>query len=404
VGLARRSGAAFALVIALSAAVSPSGAAALDEPQLRRSLERAIATGHTRAASAVVRDLTTRKTLFAKKPAAPRIPASVEKLFTTATALRLYGPDARIVTRVMRSGEIIGRRLDGDLYIVGSGDPTLGRAAIRRLARAVRRAGITRISGSVRGDGSRFDALRGGPRTGGAYDPDMGGVLGALTVGRGFSRRSGGPDLAAARALVRALRAGGVKVLGRTRVGAAPAGARTVARSRSPRMSDLIRMTNAPSDNFIAETLAKMIGLANGGAGTTAAGMARASREMAALGLRPTLVDGSGLSRANRTSAADVAGLIEAMHGTRYAQQFEDSFAIAGLSGTLRRRLRGTFAAGACRGKTGTINRVSTLAGLCVTRQGHTVVFSLLFNEVAIWRAHLAQDRALRAIVSYRAR
>jgi D-alanyl-D-alanine carboxypeptidase/D-alanyl-D-alanine-endopeptidase (penicillin-binding protein 4) len=232
----------------------------------------------------------------------------------------------------------------------------------------------------------------------------MGGVLGALTVGRGFSKRRAGPDLAAGRALVRALRADGVKVSGRTGVGAAPAGARTVARSRSPRMSDLIRMTNAPSDNFLAETLAKMIGLANDGEGTTAAGMARASREMRALGLHPILVDGSGLSRANRTSAADVAGLIEAMHGTRYAQQFEDSLAIAGLSGTLRRRLRGTFAAGACRGKTGTINRVSTLAGLCVTRQGHTVVFSLLFNDVTIWRAHLAQDRALRAIVSYRAR
>src|SRR5262249_39749536 len=159
--------------------------------------------------------------------------------------------------------------------------------------------------------------LRGGPRTGGAYDPDVGGVLGALTVGRGFSKRPGGPALAAARAFVRALRADGVHVSGRTGVATAPSTARTVARARSPRMSDLIRMTNAPSDNFMAETLAKTIGLASGsGAGTTAAGMARVSGEMRALGLHPTLVDGSGLSRADRTSAADVAGLIQAMHGT----------------------------------------------------------------------------------------
>ena len=119
-------------------------------------------------------------------------------------------------------------------------------------------------------------------------------------------------------------------------------------------MTQLIRLTNAPSDNFMAETLAKEIALTSGTAaggaaaqGTTAGGMARVGREMAALGLHPTLVDGSGLSRANRTSAADVTSLLISMHGTRAAQQFEDSLAIAGLSGTLRRRLRGTFAAGA---------------------------------------------------------
>ncbi len=123
--------------------------------------------------------------------------------------------------------------------------------------------------------------------------------------------------------------------------------------------------------------------------------------EMRRLGADPTVVDGSGLSRGNRTSSADVTSLLASMHESAVAEAFEGSLAIAGRSGTLRRRMRGTPAAGACRAKTGTLNGVSTLAGLCDTRAGHTIAFAFLMNDVSLWRAHSSQDRALRAIVSY---
>ncbi len=383
-------------------ATFPPGAPALDGPQITRSLERSMDSARTRSLSAQVRDLTTGETIYAREAAADRIPASLAKLFTTAAALQRLGTQARLVTRVVRDAPLEGRRLVGDLILVGAGDPTLDRAAIGRLAGAVQRAGISRVTGSVLGDESRFDARRGGPRTGGAYDRDIGGVLGALTVGRGFSRRPGGPALAAARALARELRARGVWVGGRTDTGVAPAAVSVVARSQSPRIGELVRRMNQPSDNFYAETLLKDLGLVGAGRGTTDAGLSIVRDELSHLNVSPTLADGSGLSRANRTSAAEVVDLISAMRSTPNAATFESSLAVVGRSGTLRRRLRGTHAAGACSGKTGTLNRVSTLAGLCVTRAGHTLAFAFLLNDVALWRGRSAQDRAMRAIVAYR--
>ena len=78
-----------------------------------------------------------------------------------------------------------------------------------------------------------FDLLRGSFDTGGSYDRDIGGVLGALTVGRGFSTDLQ-PGLGAAKTLVRTLRADGIKVDGATATGTAPDGARQVAQVLSP--------------------------------------------------------------------------------------------------------------------------------------------------------------------------
>jgi D-alanyl-D-alanine carboxypeptidase/D-alanyl-D-alanine-endopeptidase (penicillin-binding protein 4) len=382
--------------------VPASPAAALDAAGLRRSLDAALSQSRAGFSGAHVRDLTTGTVLYARRASAPRIPASVEKLFVTAAALRRHGPEARLTTRVLRSGEVDeDGRLDGDLVLAGGGDPTLDAAAIARLARAVERRGITRVGGGVVGDESRFDARRGGPRTGGAWDPDMGGVLGALTVNRGFVKGGGAPALGAARRLARALRTRGVRVLGRTRVGRTPEGARQVARVRSAPLADLARAINTPSDNFAAELLLKDLGASFGARGSTAAGARVATRELAGLGVRPRIVDGSGLARANRASAREVVTLLGAMHASPLRAAFEGSLAVAGRTGTLRRRLRSGPAAGDCRGKTGTLNRVSNLAGLCTTAEGHVIAFALLMNDVAIWRAHAAQDRAAAAIASY---
>ena len=388
---------AFACILVVAAP-----ARALDGPQLTRSLDRAMDSARAANLGAQVTDMASGATLYARNAASRRIPASVEKLFTTAAALQRSGPDARLLTRVARTGTVSAGTLDGDLVLIGGGDPSLDRAAIKRMARAVRRAGIRRVSGSVLGDESLFDDTRGGPRTGGLYDRDVGGVLGALTVGRGFSARPGGPALAAARALARALRADGVVVLGRTATGKAPEAARTIAQSRSAPLSELVRRTNQRSDNFYAEVLLKGLGALNSGLGTTAAGATAASGLLAPLGVAPAIADGSGLARANRVSAADVVALLRTMRATPGAAAFEASLAVAGQSGTLRRRLRFTNAAGACRGKTGTLSRVSTLAGICVTRSGRTLAFAFLMNDLALWRGHAAQDRALRALVALR--
>ena len=80
------------------------------------------------------------------------------------------------------------------------------------------------------------------------------------------------------------------------------------------------------------------------------------------------------------------------------------SLAVAGRSGTVARRMRGTAAQGRCHVKTGTLNGVSALSGYCF-RGGddadHAVIFSLLMNRVDVNRAHLVQDRMASLIARF---
>ena len=93
--------------------------------------------------------------------------------------------------------------------------------------------------------------------------------------------------------------------------------------------------------------------------------------------------------------------LLSEIRNTTVALPFMSSLAVAGRSGTLRKRMRGTAAAGACAGKTGTLNSVSSLVGVCTARGGHLLAFAILMNGVSDWRAHAAQDHAALAITSY---
>jgi serine-type D-Ala-D-Ala carboxypeptidase/endopeptidase (penicillin-binding protein 4) len=392
-----------ALVVSLvgALAVLPAGvASAISTPTLQAKLAREMrhASGFS---GAFVRDLDTQRTLFAAKADAPRAPASVEKLYTTASALMRFGPDAMLATTVAGRGFLDPDGVwRGDLYLRGGGDPTLGRDDVQRLSRAVGAAGILRVDGSVLGDESRFDTLRGSFDTGGAYDRDIGGVLSALALNRGFSK-DGRPAAQAARQFATALRAEGIRVEGHSGAGTAPAAAQELASVASPPMRDLIRLTNVPSDNFMAEMLVKDLGAEFAGAGTTAAGTGVVRAQLAAFGVTAQVVDGSGLSRADRTTPRQVVHLLEAMHGQEVAGAFEGSLAVAGRTGTIRRRMRGTAAQDRCRGKTGTLIGVSALAGLCDSAGGHTIAFAMLMNRTNLTRAHGVQDRVAAAIARY---
>jgi D-alanyl-D-alanine carboxypeptidase/D-alanyl-D-alanine-endopeptidase (penicillin-binding protein 4) len=289
----------------------------------------------------------------------------------------------------------------GDLYLRGAGDPTLGQAQVVALAAQVAlRLGAVRIAGRVYGDETALDGLRGSARTGYGFDRAIGGVLSGLAVARGFAR-DGLPAKEAADRLTRALRADGIGVAGAARAGAAPPGAPEVAFVDSPPIADLIRLTNVPSDNFYAEMLLKDLGAAFGGAGTTPAGAAVVRGQLAALGVRPQVVDGSGLSRADLTSPRQVVDLLAAMHAQPLGPIFEGSLAVAGRTGTVSRRMRGTPAQDRCLTKTGTLRAVSALAGYCRTTGGHTVAFAMLMATPLILRAHVVQDRMTAAIATY---
>jgi serine-type D-Ala-D-Ala carboxypeptidase/endopeptidase (penicillin-binding protein 4) len=392
-----------ALVLSLVAALAvlPAGAAsAISTPTLKAKLGREMRHAGV-FSGAFVRDLDGQRTLFSSKPDAPRAPASVEKLYTTAAALMRFGPDATLSTSVAGGGFLDPDGVwRGDLYLRGGGDPTLGGDDLQRLSRAVGQAGILRVDGSILGDESRLDTLRGSYDSGGAYDRDIGGVLGALTLNRGFSK-DGRPAAYAAAQFAKVLRTDGIRVEGRSGAGSAPSDAQELATVSSAPMRDLIRLTNVPSDNFMAEMLVKDLGAEFGGAGTTAAGVGVVKSQLAELGLTPQVVDGSGLSRADRTTPRQVVHLLEAMHGQEVAGTFEGSLAVAGRTGTIRRRMRGTAAQDRCRGKTGTLIGVSALAGLCESAGGHTIAFAMLMTRTSLTRAHGVQDRVAAAIARY---
>jgi D-alanyl-D-alanine carboxypeptidase/D-alanyl-D-alanine-endopeptidase (penicillin-binding protein 4) len=158
---------------------------------------------------------------------------------------------------------------------------------------------------------------------------------------------------------------------------------------------------NVPSDNFIAETLVKALGMSFGGRGSTAAGAAVVRSTVARLGVRTTAVDGSGLSRANRTSPRAVVSLLVAMQESDVAEPFYASLPVAGRTGTLYDRMRGTAARDACRAKTGTLSNVSALAGYCQTRDGGRVAFAFLMNYVWPAGARRLQDRMAAALARY---
>jgi D-alanyl-D-alanine carboxypeptidase/D-alanyl-D-alanine-endopeptidase (penicillin-binding protein 4) len=394
---------ALALLCVASAPVAEAAGPATTKRILRTEMAKA-----GPASGAHVVDLVTGRAIYSEDAAVPRIPASVEKLYTTAAVLANFGPLGTIPTDVLGSAAVDPETgvLTGNLYLRGNGDPSFDAKAAGLLADLlIDRAGITEVSGRVIGDETQWDGLRGPPSEGFRTSVWVG-PLSALTFNRGFTGRrrplfQASPPLFAARAFTKALRRRGVTVRRSARSGATPGPAITLASLNSPALQNIVASMNVPSDNFIAETLIKALGARFGTAGTTSAGAAVVRANAARLGIRTTVVDGSGLSRSNRTSPKAITALLTAMDEGELAEPFELSLPVAGRTGTLHDRMRGSAARDACRAKTGTLSNVSALAGYCETRQGGRLAFAFLMNSVYPWTARRLQDRMTDALARY---
>ncbi|GAA3364139.1 D-alanyl-D-alanine carboxypeptidase/D-alanyl-D-alanine-endopeptidase [Streptomyces antimycoticus] len=112
------------------------------------------------AAGVVVADADSGAALYRHGADDRLMPASNTKLFTSAAAMGLLGPDHRFGTDVLTDGSRHGRTLRGDLYLRGTGDPTMLAGDYDRLAKSVADAGITKVSGRLIADDTRFDAQR----------------------------------------------------------------------------------------------------------------------------------------------------------------------------------------------------------------------------------------------------
>jgi serine-type D-Ala-D-Ala carboxypeptidase/endopeptidase (penicillin-binding protein 4) len=358
--------------------------------------------------SALAVDLDSGRQIYAVRPDVGRMPASVNKLFTTATALTLYGPEGHLTTSLLGDVAIDpGGVLAGNLYIHGGGDPTFGTRQLSQLAdELVLEQGLHQVTGGVIGDDSAFDRLRGPASEGYRATTEVGGSLSALTFNRGRTGKrrpyfQANPGRFVARAFAKALRQRGVAIGGASQAGRTPKLAISLADLPSPTLAELAFATNRPSDNYLAETLIKALGSEFGTAGSTRAGAVVVRRTMQGFGLDPLVVDGSGLSRVDRATPRQIVTLLDHMSSDTAGPAFGASLPVAGRSGTLYDRMRRTAARDRCQAKTGTLHDVSALAGYCQTTAGSRVAFAILMNYVNPYAARRLQDRMVSALARY---
>lgn len=368
-----------------------------------------------RASGALVYDITAGRQLFAVKPAVKRPPASVEKLYTTVAVLAKLGADARLRTEVLGVGHLAaGGVWVGNLYLRGGGDPTFGDGSFNRdwedgygptagqLVAQLRARGIRRVTGRVIGDESRFDSLRGGPATGYAPDvPDFGGELSALTYDHGATGDGLSPAAFAARELARTMRSQHLEARAAKATAATPPGAAPLASVSSPPMSVLLKLMDVPSDDLFAELLTKQLGASFAAQGSIAAGASVISSVAAIWGVHPVIVDGSGLSRADRSSPAEVVALLRALAGNQTGQQLQAALPVVGVSGTVARIGVQTAAQRNCVAKTGTLEDVTNLAGYCRAADRHLLAFALFLDGPENSRGLELIGRMVAAIAAY---
>jgi D-alanyl-D-alanine carboxypeptidase/D-alanyl-D-alanine-endopeptidase (penicillin-binding protein 4) len=354
----------------------------------------------------------TAQRLTSHNPNKPMLPASTMKLVTAAAALRLLGPQHRFVTRVYATGPIDASGvIDGDLVLVGGGDPVLAtprfirdvndiRPATRLadLAAAVARAGVTRVTGRVIGDPS---ILADEPLADGWADDYLTSLdatrSSGLTVDVGLRlfERSGvlhaeaakDPAIRAADQLRELLEARDVRVeqAAASRRGLDSADIE-IARISSPPLDELLTHALRTSDNHLADGIFRMLGAATGD--PTWAGSERAARGALSdagndrLWARSRLADGSGLSRYNRLTAETTVRLLHTMASSPLRADWLRLQATAGETGTMQQRLAGTQAKGRVYAKTGTLRDVRSLAGTVPGPDGRDHHFAVFANDL----------------------
>jgi serine-type D-Ala-D-Ala carboxypeptidase/endopeptidase (penicillin-binding protein 4) len=394
----RRIGALLA-ASALLIAATPAAAAVRADSTLAKRLGKALRVPHVATASsaAVAVDLETGEQLFALNDTLPLAPASNEKLALTFALLTSFSPKMRIETKVEAWGAQEGDTLRGNLVLVGGGDPTLSSGDLLRLARRVRDTGIRHVTGGVIGDESLFDSKRTCPGWKPSFYISESPPLSALIVDRGRYRSYTAPRPAKAAALLfrEALGAAGVSVDGGVAVRRSPANALHVARTLSEPLARILSFMDLHSDNFTAEQLLKLLAVTSGDRGTTAGGakVVLALLKEAAIptaGVR--IVDGSGLSQDDRLTVAALVGILQALAvDPGLHAEFLRALPVAGVSGTLKYRMRTPPLLGHVAAKTGTTSLASSLAGYV---NAH-IAFAIIQNghPLSYWWAREAQDR-----------
>jgi D-alanyl-D-alanine carboxypeptidase/D-alanyl-D-alanine-endopeptidase (penicillin-binding protein 4) len=334
--------------------------------------------------------------LVSVNPDLPLLPASNMKVVVAMVALDVLTPEFVFSTSI--NGKVNGDAIEGDAYLVGGGDPllvtgnypatepypTFNFTRLENLFDALALKGITRISGSIIGDESRYDAERFAPSLGLGIKGTEVGPLGALMINDGVVSgnpiKPDNPALGAATEFTNTLQNNGIAVSGFPKIGSAPQDLPVIAKIDSLPLSDIVAEMLTNSDNNTAELLVKEIGFAVSGVGSREAGLEVMKAKLVEWGIPLDVLqffDGSGLDRGNRLTCNSLMTLLARDGGFGPVGL---GLAVANQSGTLRDVLADTLGAGKLRGKTGTLTGAKALSGFVPYSENQASTFALIIN------------------------
>ncbi len=330
--------------------------------------------------------------------AVPRIPASNQKLISTAYALDRLGPDFRLKTRLIQIP-------DGSLELNGQGDPDLGIAGLQRFVLAALRQGGAR-GNSVAGVKLM---VREEPRSNwwpsDWHPADRGYAYGAPITRLALTSNAVGGAVSDPYSRLQrlfqqeALRRGGTIQIQRGQpvaetLSAVQQNTVVLHEESSAPMHALLSLANTESHNFTAEVLMRQAsGLWDVRAASRATERWMFEQGLPVQGLR--VADGSGLSRNNRVTSNTIAALLMRMDQHPFSAYYQASMAIAGQRGTLRNLYRGSVLDGRFRGKTGTISGVRSISGYLQTVDGPRYVSMISNGSV---RPNTVMGQILRSV------
>jgi D-alanyl-D-alanine carboxypeptidase len=213
------------------------------------------------------------------------------------------------------------------------------------------------------------------------------------------------PDIYAAGVLSSKLRLAGIHIqnglLGRK---SSPSNAKTIAEFKRP-LAYMISLVNKNSDNFLAEHVYKMVGAYAGGhinTGKVATETVKNALSQCGIPVDGLCInDGSGLCRKNLFSAYVQTMLLEKALNMKFGEAFKQTLSIAGVDGTLRKRMVGTYAENNLCAKTGTLRNTSALSGYANTKDGDQVVFSIINNGPNVSNYKQLENKIGAAIANF---
>ena len=323
----------------------------------------------------LVWDLEADSALYAWNERQTMRPASTMKLLTAITALDRLGGGHKLTTTLSMEGHLTDSILHGYLTVKGNMDPMFDYDDLTAFVESVRQLNIDTIRGGIREDRSMKDKDLLGE--GWCWDDDNP-VLSPLVYGR--------KDQLIER-LAQELRAAGIAVVPADSVCVEDSSKKgkkedkTLCKRWHTIDQVLVRMMKE-SDNLYAEALFYQLSKQGSKPATAKQSAAIVKQLISKAGLSPTryrIADGSGLSLYNYVSAELMVTLL------RYAYKNDQIYShllptlpVAGMDGTLKKRMQGTTAEGNVKAKTGTLSAVITLAGYATAPNGHKLCFAIM--------------------------